>query len=119
MKCYNKNVLIGMVVIALAVIVLKPSWMLAALPLLLLAACPLIMMYMMFTMRGMSGKSGGEGLFDLSTATGAQTDLNRETRYRDEELRAPMIATTYRTAPDATTTNHHGQAPSAIYVQKP
>ncbi|WP_125939830.1 DUF2933 domain-containing protein [Mycolicibacterium grossiae] len=118
MKCYNKNVLIGMAVIALAVFVLKPSWMLAALPLLLLAACPLVMVFMM---RAMSGKSGGEGSSDVGTATGApaQEDLNREIRFDGEELRAPRIATTHRTAPEATTTNHHVQAPSAIHVQRP
>lgn len=118
MKCYNKNVLIGMAVIALAVLVLKPSWMLAALPLLLLAACPLIMMFMM---RAMSGKSGGEGSphVDKATGTPAQDDMNREMRFDDEELRTPTIATTHHTAPEATTTNHHVQTPSAIYVPRP
>lgn len=117
MKCYNKSILIGVAVLALAVLVLKPSWMLAALPLLLLAVCPLIMMFMM---RAMSGKSGGEGSSDVDKATGtpAQDDLNREMRSDDEELRAPRMATPHRTAPEATTTNHHGQAPSAVYGAK-
>lgn len=49
-KCMNKKVLIGLGVSALAVVALAPNLIGAALPMLLIAACPLSMIVMMRAM---------------------------------------------------------------------
>ena len=49
MKCLNRNVLIGLGVFALAMFFVAPSAR-GALPLLLVAACPISMVLMMFGM---------------------------------------------------------------------
>src|SRR6266516_3808199 len=51
--CFNLKVVAGLAVGALIVLVLAPQYIWAALPLLLVAACPLSML---FIMRGMQGK---------------------------------------------------------------
>ena len=57
--CLNKKVLIAAGVVAVAVLVLRPSWIGAALPLLLLSVCAVTMAFMM---RGMNnGQSGANG----------------------------------------------------------
>jgi hypothetical protein len=58
MKCLNKNVLIGLAAVALVLLAVKPSWLLTALPLLVLAACPLSMIFMMRRMSGPTGHGG-------------------------------------------------------------
>jgi len=58
--CWNKNVIVGLVAVAVAVYFLAPGSIGAALPVLLLAACPLSMLLMMRAMAG-----------DRSTATNA------------------------------------------------
>jgi hypothetical protein len=50
--CLNKKVLLGLGAAAVGVLLLAPQWLGAALPLLLLAACPLSMVFMMTAMRG-------------------------------------------------------------------
>ena len=79
MKCLNKNVLIGLAAIALVVFVLKPSWLLTALPLLVLAACPLSMSIMM---RHRSDPSGHGGSCDtgkpVAAPAGKEAESNRE-----------------------------------------
>lgn len=50
--CLNRNVLIGLGTVAVAVLVFAPSLFGAALPLLALAACPLSMIFMMRAMSG-------------------------------------------------------------------
>lgn len=50
--CWNKNVIIGLVAVAMAVYFLAPGSIGAALPVLLLAACPLSMVLMMRAMAG-------------------------------------------------------------------
>src|SRR3989442_4883939 len=55
--CFNPRVLAGLGVIGLAVLVLAPDLAGAALPLLLIAACPLSMLFMMRVMRGGSGSN--------------------------------------------------------------
>jgi hypothetical protein len=52
--CLNKKVLIGLGVVAVGLVVLRPGWALPALPFLILAVCPLSMIFMM---RGMSGRN--------------------------------------------------------------
>lgn len=56
--CINKKVVVGLAVAALAVAVLAPSWIGAALPLLILAACPLSMIVMMRFMSGQQSSNG-------------------------------------------------------------
>ena len=51
MWCFNRNVLIGLGVVALGVLALRPEAIGAALPVLALLACPLSMVFMM---RGMN-----------------------------------------------------------------
>ena len=58
--CFNKKVIGGLVVVGVAVFLLMPSAFSAALPLLLLAACPLSMMVMMRSMQGMGGNGGDQ-----------------------------------------------------------
>ncbi|NQV97324.1 MAG: DUF2933 domain-containing protein [Acidimicrobiaceae bacterium] len=61
MKCLNRNVLIGLGVFALAMFFVAPSAR-GALPLLLIAACPISMVLMMFGMSKMKSpgmKSSG------------------------------------------------------------
>jgi len=48
--CFNWKVLIGLAIVALAVGILAPKLLLAALPLLFLAVCPLSMIVMMRSM---------------------------------------------------------------------
>jgi len=60
MKCLNRNVLIGLGVFALAMFFVAPSAR-GALPLLLVAACPLSMILMMFGMSKMKSSSGSCG----------------------------------------------------------
>lgn len=50
-KCFNPKVLTGLGIVGLAVLVVAPKAFFAALPLLLLAACPLSMVVMMATMK--------------------------------------------------------------------
>lgn len=59
MKCFNRNVLIGLGVFAFMMFFVAPSAR-GVLPLLLVAACPLSMILMMFGMSKMrsSGNSG-------------------------------------------------------------
>ena len=53
--CFNWKILAGLAAVGVAVLVFAPEAGLAVLPLLLLAACPLSMVVMMFAMRGHSG----------------------------------------------------------------
>ncbi len=55
MKCLNWKVIGGLGVVALGVWALAPDLIGAALPLLLFAACPLAMLFMMRGMRNMQG----------------------------------------------------------------
>ena len=57
MKCLNRNVLIGLVVFAIAMSVLAPNSR-GALPLLFVLVCPLSMMLMMLGMSKMKSSSG-------------------------------------------------------------
>lgn len=50
-KCLNPKVLISLAVIALGIAIFAPKMLAAALPLLILAACPLSMIGMMLMMK--------------------------------------------------------------------
>ena len=56
--CFDKKVIAALAAVGLAVVVFAPNWVGAALPLLILAVCPLFMIVMMRFM-GSSAKSGG------------------------------------------------------------
>ncbi len=61
--CFNKKVLGGLALVALAVLVFAPSALWAALPLLVFLACPLSMFLMMRSMsrgQGQCGRGGWE-----------------------------------------------------------
>ena len=77
MKCLNRNVLIGLGVVAVAVFFLAPGAR-GVLPLLLVAACPLSMMVMVFGMSkmGSAGKSCGTN----------QTDPQQALELKDAEI---------------------------------
>lgn len=49
-KCLNPKVLIGLGLVAIALLILAPKAFFAALPLLILTACPISMAVMMVTM---------------------------------------------------------------------
>lgn len=56
MKCLNRNVLMGVATVGLGVWLFAPNVLGAALPLLLFAACPLSMVFMMRRMSGTNSK---------------------------------------------------------------
>lgn len=57
--CFNWKVLLGLAVVGLGIWVVAPNMVLTALPLLLLAACPLSMLGMMWGMRDMHREQAG------------------------------------------------------------
>lgn len=77
--CMNWKVVAGLAVVGLGVWVVAPNLIGAAVPLLLLAACPLSMVFMM---RGMGGMGGGS-----CASQPAQTSQpSQVTGTRDEQL---------------------------------
>jgi hypothetical protein len=68
--CLNRKVLIGLAVVAAAVFLVAPQAFGAALPVLILLACPLSMVFMM---RGMAGQVAGADSPAETGATGATT----------------------------------------------
>ncbi|UQA91071.1 DUF2933 domain-containing protein [Streptomyces halobius] len=92
--CLNKKVLIGLGIVAIGLLLLKPAWMVVALPLLILAICPLSMILMM---RG-KGKTGSQGS-SCSTGAGAQktsastpSETDRQISALQAELRSLKAA---------------------------
>lgn len=87
MGCFNKRVLIGLGVVALAVLAVSPRLFGAALPLLILAACPLSMVLMMRRMDH-SREGGGAGA-SASGSCGTRaghSDQDAEVRELQEEV---------------------------------
>lgn len=70
--CLNWKVIAGLAIAALGVWVLAPQLLAAALPVLILAACPLSMLLMMRGMGGMGTTNGMSGM-DAAAADGAET----------------------------------------------
>src|SRR5260221_13876157 len=68
--CLNWKVIAGLAIVALGVWVLAPQLLAAALPVLILAACPLSMLLMMRAMGTMNGMNGMNG---MGAADGADT----------------------------------------------
>jgi hypothetical protein len=77
--CLNWKVLTGLAVVALLVLIVAPQFFWAALPILLVAACPLSMLFMM---RGMSGSENATG----SRPAQIQRDQLPAGLTRDEDL---------------------------------
>ena len=59
MRCLDRRVLIGLAGVGLAVLVVRPHWLGAVAPLLLVLACPLSMLFMM--RRGASTRAASTG----------------------------------------------------------
>jgi hypothetical protein len=67
--CFDRRVLLGLGVVAAGVWVVAPQYVLGALPLLLLAACPLSMLFMArMTMRGPADAGAKDNAVDRLTA---------------------------------------------------
>ncbi len=75
--CLNWKVLAGLAVVGLIVLVVAPQFIWAALPILLVAACPLSMLFMM---RGMSGNG------NANQTASQTTQLPAGGSTRDEQL---------------------------------
>ena len=58
--CLNWKVLAGLGVVGLGIYLVAPELVAASLPILLLAACPLSMLFMMKAMQGSPGKAQGD-----------------------------------------------------------
>ncbi len=76
--CLNWKVLAGLAVVGVVVWIVAPQFVLGAIPLLLLAACPLSMVFMM------RGKQGGGSQGALPPAQRSQAPAMEQTR--DEQL---------------------------------
>lgn len=83
--CLNRNVLIGLGVVALAVLVLAPDTFFAVLPFLVVLACPLSMVVMM---RAMGGQ-GGSG--DRCRAGSSSRDESGDTVAVDSETSSELV----------------------------
>jgi hypothetical protein len=81
--CLNKKVIAGLGIVAAGLLLIKPAWLIAALPLLILAICPLSMMFMM---RGQD-KKGGTGS-SCSTGAGTQKTSASTTSGNDKQVAA-------------------------------
>ncbi len=71
--CFNKKVIGALLVVGVAVFLLAPSAFSAALPLLLVAACPLSMLVMMRSMNAMGGTGGDESRSRCGSDGGTKT----------------------------------------------
>ena len=101
--CLNKKILVGLAVVVLGVAVVRPGFAIAALPFLILAVCPLSMIFMM---RGMSGRTEGNAGAARSTSAGVaepshiSTPANTSARDRTSDLDADRHALEGGSAPD-------------------
>ncbi|WP_035699109.1 DUF2933 domain-containing protein [Glycomyces tenuis] len=77
--CLNKKVIIGLGAVAVGVLALKPAWFLTALPLLILAVCPLSMIFMMRSHAKMNDQ--------CSTGTADSTEIDQRVKTLQAELR--------------------------------
>ncbi|GAA3246062.1 DUF2933 domain-containing protein [Streptomyces labedae] len=92
--CINRKALIGLGAVAVAVLLLKPGWFAAALPLLILALCPLSMIFMMRGMKGDQGKGQagsacgmGGTAHKTGTSSTSSTNLDVQISALQSELR--------------------------------
>ena len=73
--CLNKRVLIGLGVVALGVLAVSPRTFGAVAPLLMMAACPLSMIFMMRTMNRDGASCGADQMVKTGEATSAERDV--------------------------------------------
>jgi hypothetical protein len=93
--CFNKKVVAGLGVAALAVFAFAPKLLGAALPLLVVAACPLSMLLMMRGMTGMAGSKDASCSAKGSARGTAATDRElAELRAEVERLRGDQAQET-------------------------
>lgn len=93
MGCFNKRVLIGLGVVALALLAVSPRVFGAALPLLIVAACPLSMVLMMRSMnrsRTDDGSSSSTSACGTRAGTGDGDGRLRELEEEVNRLRAEL-----------------------------
>ncbi len=74
--CLNWKVIAGLAVVGAGIFAVAPDLALAALPILLLAICPLSMIFMMKGMQGNEGKAG-EKAASLETGVTREEQLDR------------------------------------------
>jgi hypothetical protein len=90
--CLNWKVLIGLAAVALIVGVAAPRFFLGALPILLVLACPLSMLFMMSRMRGGMGANGNDHCSACDTQEEqASIPAREEGQIADAERAAPEI----------------------------
>ena len=101
--CFDRRVLVALAAIALAFWVLAPQLLLAALPVLVLLACPLSMLLMAWMMRGeMRGTHGATAGADrLAALEREQTRLATEIARRRAEIEAGREPADQHTRRDA------------------
>ncbi|GAA3137358.1 hypothetical protein JOF29_000072 [Kribbella aluminosa] len=89
--CLNKKVLIGLGAVAVGLFLFRPGWAVAALPVLILAVCPLSMIFMMRGMKGQgaNGASPGSGAKPQAAGTASASEIDRSQQIADlqSELR--------------------------------
>ncbi|MGI5139333.1 MULTISPECIES: DUF2933 domain-containing protein [unclassified Streptomyces] len=111
--CLNKKVLAGLGAVAAVLLLLRPAWVIAALPVLILAICPLSMIFMMRGMQGnaQSGQKGascGTGAKNLASDshTATEADLSKQITDLQAELRHLKAARAWQ----GTSTEQHSPA---------
>lgn len=97
--CFDWRVLTGLGAVGLGVWLLAPHYILGALPLLLVLACPLSMVVMMVMMRGsMTGEPKQNPAERLAALEHEQQELTSEIAQARAELAGPVAVGTPREA---------------------
>ena len=73
--CFNWKVLVGLAAVGVGLFIVAPGYAAAALPLLLLAACPLSMVGMMFAMKRMGSNEHADGELPAKTPEAMREQL--------------------------------------------
>lgn len=109
--CFSWKVLVGLGAVAVGVLVFAPGAALALLPLLLLAACPLSMAWMMFRMQG----HGSQADSYHSTASEQSADEKRARlaaiREEEQRLELELAASAAESAQTGTALSSSSAAP--------
>lgn len=107
--CFDWRVLTGLGAVGLGVWLLAPQYVLSALPLLLVLACPLSMVVMAVMMRGSMGMGGAPSKVPPeSAAAPARGDAQRRLallELRQDELSRQIAAARRDLQPDAAATS--------------
>lgn len=84
--CFNKRVLVGLGVVALAVFAFAPGLLGAVAPLLFLAACPLSMVFMMRGMNRSGASCGTEQQGGVAGSEAQRVEGDAKLRELEEEV---------------------------------